>query len=265
MKITKNRRILIACVFLMSCTSPGPGTKTSGAPFDLYLLAGQSNMAGRGVITDSLKNLQCQQVWMLNKNGEWVTARHPLHYDKPSIAGVGPGLSFAMEMVKASPGVKIGLIPCAVGGTPIDQWQPGAFDKNTSTHPFDDAAARISHAMKYGKVKGMLWLQGEGDSREERAMVYLDKLEILVKRMRKVAGNRKMPVVIGELGRFNTKYQALNKELSKASSRIKFLEMATSEELNHKGDSTHFDAISAIIYGKRFAEKMLQLQSEENK
>ncbi len=263
MRITKNWRILITCVILTACASPGSVTKTSGYPFDLYILAGQSNMAGRGVISDSLKKLECQQVWMLNKNMEWVTARHPLHYDKPSIAGVGPGLSFAMEMAKASPGVRIGLIPCAVGGTPIDLWQPGAFDKNTSTHPYDDAAARISHAMKYGKVKGMLWLQGEGDSREDRATVYLDKLEILVKRMRKVAGNRKMPVVIGELGRFNKRYQMLNKELSKAPTRIKYLKMATSEGLNHKGDSTHFDAVSAIIFGERFAEKMHQLQPKK--
>ncbi len=77
-------------------------------------------MAGRGTVEaqDTVIN---PHVFTLNKNNKWVPAQDPIHFDK-TIAGVGLGRSFGIEMAKANPGVNIGLIPCAVGGSPIDAW-----------------------------------------------------------------------------------------------------------------------------------------------
>ena len=66
--------------------------------FELYILAGQSNMAGRGTITDEYKNAGSEKVLMLTKDGQWVQAKHPIHFDKPS-AGVGPGMVFGIQML----------------------------------------------------------------------------------------------------------------------------------------------------------------------
>lgn len=123
---------------------------------DIYILMGQSNMAGRGKITDSLKGVHNPKVLMLDSNGQWVQAHHPVHFDKPSISGVGPGLSFGIAMSENTSNT-IALVPCAVGGTSIEKWLPGAYDKATNTHPYDDATKRITQAMKYGKVKGIIW------------------------------------------------------------------------------------------------------------
>ncbi|WP_215238997.1 sialate O-acetylesterase [Dyadobacter helix] len=90
---------------------------------DLYLLIGQSNMAGRGVISQDSPNIS-PNIRMLNNSNAWVIAQDPLHADFPKAAGVGPGLAFAREMERQNPGKQIGLIPCAVGGTSIDEWQP---------------------------------------------------------------------------------------------------------------------------------------------
>src|SRR5438067_2462520 len=79
--------------------------------FHLYILMGQSNMAGRGPITPQLKNDSNTRVLVLSKSGQWVIAKHPLHYDKPKAAAVGPGLAFGIKMAEAQPGIKIGLIP----------------------------------------------------------------------------------------------------------------------------------------------------------
>ena len=256
--------VFVMVVFLgylsFSCSSLKTTENRNNEKFDLYILAGQSNMAGRGVMTDSLKALRNDQVWMLNKDLNWTVAIHPIHFDKPSVAGVGPGLSFGIAMANAHPGKKIGLIPCAVGGTSIDKWLPGAFDKATSTHPYDDAVARITEAMKHGKVKGMIWLQGEGDSNEALALVYIDNLEAMVSRIRKLTGEKDLPVVVGELGRFKPNYQLINIELHKAPSRIKNLAVADSKGYTDKGDQTHFDAKSADNYGERFARQMQLLQ-----
>lgn len=254
---------IFLCVIPFKNYAQNQTAKEAAGGFELYLLAGQSNMAGRGPLNDSLRVLHDDRVWVLTKNLTWTVAHHPLHFDKPRIAGVGPGLSFGIEMANAHSGAKIGLIPCAVGGTSIDKWQPGAFDDVTSTHPYDDAAARIVEAMKNGKVRGVIWLQGEADANKEMVEEYLHKLKVLVKRFRKLAGDKELPVVVCELGHYRPNYQMMNAELNKAPSHIKNLKVVSSEGLTDKGDKTHFDSESAIIYGKRIAKKILEIQNRK--
>src|SRR4051812_18495598 len=122
----------------------------------LFLLVGQSNMAGRGPVEPQDKE-PIPGVLTLNKQMEWVPAVDPLHYDKPDIAGVGIGRSFAKALLAANPGVTIGLIPCAFGGTSLEQWKRGGA-------LYEDAMKRTRFAMKSGKLRGILWHQGEADS-----------------------------------------------------------------------------------------------------
>lgn len=229
--------------------------------FHLYILMGQSNMAGRGEITEDYKNENHPRVFMLDKNNQWIMAHHSVHFDK-SVAGVGPGLAFGIEMANENSDVRIGLIPCAVGGTPITAWQPGAYDKATKTFPYDEAVTRIEAAMKSGVVKGMLWHQGEADSQPDKAGIYLKEFAILVDRIRSVTHNTHLPVVAGELGRYRELFQNMNEVFKKLPDTIRYTAVASSEGLVDKGDNTHFSSASAETLGKRFAEKMIALQSK---
>ena len=40
--------------------------------------------------------------------------------------GVGPGLVFAARLLRDGAAARIGLVPCAVGGTEMDRWMPDA-------------------------------------------------------------------------------------------------------------------------------------------
>jgi len=231
----------------------------AGRNFDLYLLIGQSNMAGRGEITVEYKNEGNENVLMLNKENSWVKAKHPLHFDKPSVAGVGPGLSFGIAMLNKSKGHKIGLIPCAVGGSSIDVWKPGAFDKATSTYPYDDAMKRLTIAMQSGTIKGVIWLQGESDSDSTKAKDYLSKLKELIGRIRMATNNLKLPFVAGELGQYKEQYKNINDVLVVLPDKVEYTAVASSKGLRDKGDKTHFDSPSAEKMGKRFARKMKHL------
>ena len=81
--------------------SPKPADQTAAAKptgkLDLYLLIGQSNMAGRGKVEDSDRVVH-PRVWTLNKSDEWVPAIDPLHFDKPAAVGVGLGRTFGLEI-----------------------------------------------------------------------------------------------------------------------------------------------------------------------
>jgi hypothetical protein len=207
----KLKKTFFLCLIAM--VSPAMGLFAQNTPdqkYDIYILMGQSNMAGRGPITDAIKAEHNDRVYMFTKDQQWVVAKHPVHFDKPRVAGVGPGLTFGIEMAKACPNVKIGLVPCAVGGSPIEHWEPGAYDDATKTHPYDDAVERIKAAMKYGTIKGILWHQGESNSGGNKPQKYLAQLTELVQRVRTIIGNPGLPFIVGELGRYRPVYAGIN-------------------------------------------------------
>src|ERR1043166_5060133 len=161
--------------------------------FHLYLLMGQSNMAGRGALP-TIKASSNPRILVLNKSNEWAVAVDPLHFDKGS-AGVGPGLSFAQTMLSetADDSIVIGLVPCAVGGSSLKQWENGG-------EFFFKASDRARLAVKRGSLKGVLWHQGETDAmKEETATTYSARLARMIGDFRTELGLAEMPFVVGKL------------------------------------------------------------------
>ena len=120
--------------------------------FHLFLLVGQSNMAGRGKVEQQDREPH-PRVLMLTKDQQWVPAVAPLHFDKPSVVGLGIGRSFAMQVAETDADITVGLIPCAAGGSPIASWEPGGYHGQTRSHPYDDALHRAKLAMKAGTLR----------------------------------------------------------------------------------------------------------------
>jgi hypothetical protein len=230
--------------------------------FHLFLLVGQSNMAGRGAIEADDKKPH-PRVLMLNKAGQWVPAVDPLHFDK-SAAGVGLGKTFAIQIAEANPGITIGLIPCAVGGSPIDSWKPGALYAGTKSYPWDDTIKRTELALKSGVLKGILWHQGESDSSSALAAGYEVKFHNLITEMRKAFNAADVPFIAGQMGQFEGgAWSEAKKLVDKAHqdlpSKVALTAFVSSEGLKDKGDKTHFDAASYRAFGKRYAEAFLKL------
>jgi Carbohydrate esterase, sialic acid-specific acetylesterase len=97
----------------------------------VFILAGQSNMSGRGGVHwsharrqwDGVVPEECASspfILRLSVDCLWEEAREPLHIDiesKSKTCGVGPGMSFANCLLKEiGSHSTIGLVPCAVGG-----------------------------------------------------------------------------------------------------------------------------------------------------
>ena len=100
--------------------------------FDIYLLIGQSNMAGRGWMIEGDEQVFDENVFLLDDKGEPVPATNPLN--RFSSIGKGgskqqicPGFGFSRKLSKET-GRKILLVVNARGGTRIRQWMKGAED-----------------------------------------------------------------------------------------------------------------------------------------
>ncbi|KAL0545593.1 hypothetical protein IC582_015482 [Cucumis melo] len=169
--------MLYLCLLFLTTTAaqiPSASQQPS-PPTDIFLLAGQSNMAGRGGVTngtlthqptwDGVVPPQCSPTpYILRFAADltWVEAREPLHADIDFLKtnGIGPGMPFANAILMDKPGGRtvIGLVPCAIGGTSIKEWQKGS---NLYNHLLSRAEASV---LRGGKIKALLWYQGESDT-----------------------------------------------------------------------------------------------------
>lgn len=226
---------------------------------DLFLLIGQSNMAGRGKLDG--QRLQLDSIYMLDNKGQWVPATEPLHYDK-SVAGAGLGATFSLSVRR--PGQKIGLVPCAVGGTSIALWKSGAKDSVTGAAPYDDALARVKIALSSGRLKGILWHQGESDSNAGKYKTYEQDFENLLSSLAADLSINldSIPIITGELGQFFVVRNPLvknegihiNSVLHRLAQKATNRYCVSAIGLDHIGDSTHFNTESLRMLGRRYAE-----------
>lgn len=231
---------------------------------DLYLLIGQSNMKGRGVMPDEPKK-DPRIVMMHLRDDQWYLARHPLHlkgdaktFKGADNAGVGPGLSFAESLAAKNPKVRIGLIPCAVGGSRIDLWQKGA-------KLYDEAMRRALLALQTtapagARICGALWLQGEADSSGEKLAAYPEKLMKLVDDLRADLDTPDLPFIACTIGEMRPGKEEMNKLLLSLPEMRPHTACVDARDLKgHIGDSVHYDTAAQTEIGRRFAEKLLQL------
>ena len=168
------------------------------------------------------------------------------------------------HVAMADPAIRVGLIPCAAGGSPISVWVPGGYWEQTHNHPYDDALARTRTATQHGVLKGILWHQGESDSNETDAAHYEDRLADLVGRLRAELGVPTVPFVCATLGDFVVAQrdwaQTVNRALKRLSLRVPHTSCVDVSGLSHKGDEVHFDAASAREIGRRYAQHVTRLQ-----
>jgi hypothetical protein len=224
---------------------------------DLYLLVGQSNMAGRAPLDDSSK-LTDSRILMLDKSNNWVPATDPVHFDKPDVVGVGPGIAFAREILRSGGNKKIGLIPCAVGGSPIRVWEPDSTYLN-GLHPYDDAIRRAKIALGRGRLKGIIWHQGESDNNAAGAAVYMAKLKVLIQRFRTDLNDPALPFVAEEIGYF-AKREPINAVIDRLPGVVPYTAVVSAEGLTDKGDKVHFDTRSARELGRRYGLAITKLE-----
>ncbi len=228
--------------------------------FRIVVLAGQSNMAGRGFI-EKEDRIPFPRVYMLNKEGQWVPAVDPVHYDKPS-AGVGPGRAFAKMLVESDQTIAVGLVPTACGGSSIDHWQPGVFFNQTKSHPYDDAISRTKHALEDGELEVILWRQGESDASVQKALNHAEKLATLFDRFRKEFDAPNAPILVGELffEKETEGTRAIRKAQQEAIERSQPAIFVTAEGTALNPDHVHFDRQSQIEQGKRFFDALQRLK-----
>ncbi len=262
-------------------TALNKSSALNNKPDILFLLSGQSNMAGNGFLPDLPKTSEYEAYRLPLKNVSIWNAKTKEWTLFEITDRFGPEVGFAHTLSKALPDTHIGIVKYARGGTSMDKWHP---ESKKKLYPrlladFWDAKNSVPEA----PLVAMLWHQGESDSSsKEVAMAYKGKLLQYIAFIRK---DTKVPDLLFLCGQVNPGNSFRGRSrwgyvdiVRKAQEEINLAntavvktddceknayiggEAGTSEEklIKKNEDNVHYSAKGQIKMGKRFAETYLE-------
>lgn len=226
---------------------------------DLYMITGQSNMAGYG--RDTAYDPPCLGVHLYGNNGKWDIAAHPLNdsvdtiypENEETMTGTSPVLSFA-RCLKQELGIPIGLVQASMGSSPLSMW-----------HPEEDG--RLYRGMLrrldvVGRVKGILWYQGCAESMDEKAFTYLERFSRMVELWREQLGD--VPFLTVQLNRRAVNVEGsgarawgILKEAQRQAARVLPRVYVVPSHDVPQSDGCHNSSTGNVIIGERLARTAL--------
>ena len=253
--------------------------------FYIYICFGQSNMEGNaqweaqdvGNVDPRFQMLAtCNFDNPKRKLGNWYTAECPI---VSPVGKLGPSDYFGRTMVKELPDKKIGVIAVAMGGSPIEMFDKDLYEQKYKDNynewwaqiardyygenPYGRIIEMAKKAQEVGVIKGILLHQGESNNGDEKwpgmvKKIYKDMLRDLGLRASDV------PIFVGE-----TEYEEMgggcswhNHVVAKIPEVIPTGHVVSAKDIPGNGtDPWHFSAEGYRTFGKRYAEKVLDVMN----
>jgi Carbohydrate esterase, sialic acid-specific acetylesterase len=246
--------LTLICILLLAVVFAAAESAGSGLPIpqEVFVLAGQSNMLGRGQPL-SKGEASDPRLLVWRKDGGWQVAADPLGDPSDNANGIGPGMTFGLGAIQTPNAETIGLVQCAVAGTTISKWQP---PHSAYSNCIDQVRVAGGH------IDGILFLQGESDAtNKDDAKKWAKRFGVALNGFRTDLGSD-IPLVIGQIGKLSGfKYQqTVRDQQAKAVTMYPGLAMITTLDLKMQSDGVHFKVGSYKKIGGRFASAWWQLR-----
>ncbi|XP_009771525.1 probable carbohydrate esterase At4g34215 isoform X3 [Nicotiana sylvestris] len=215
---------------------------------NIFLLAGQSNMSGQGGVVknkwDGIVPPECSPnpaILKLDANLQWVEATEPLHadIDVNVTCGIGPG-----------------LVPCALAGKKISEWQKGTFFYNQLVTRA--TAAKVLQEEYCGEIRAMLWYQGESDTvRMSDATAYKGRMQKFFTDLRSDLGLPDLLIIQVALASGGKHYTEIVRE-AQLNPDLPNIVTVDAKGLQLQKDNLHLTASSQVLLGQMMADAFLQ-------
>lgn len=242
-------------------TAPIP----AGYSYDIVLVWGSSNAAGRGVF-DAGVDTTDPLVVQFNGNAASGTYRtviqgiDPLKHPEPSLTGVGPAMFFAKAYSAAS-GRPVLLVPAAYGGTSMmsgtPTWSPYGTNDRDYLNAIDQANRALATAVATyptSKLVGMLAIPGgnDGDNLANREPYRTAFRDVILGMRAGISGASNAFVIIGQMLPENltagtrAEIDAAQQEVAVLLPYCAWAAIGTGYNI---GDDLHYNAAGARLMG----------------
>jgi hypothetical protein len=187
-------KILFLAGFISLC-----GVWSASSATLVYLMAGQSNMAGyqSGLPSAPYDAPQDVKFWNYQNDG-WIDLRPGLG---DTANDIGPEVGFGYALKALHPDDDIYLVKWGVDSTSLaGPWNPNGSGAEYNTFKSRVNAALASLSGESPVVAGMIWMQGETDaSNTATANAYAANLTTLINTVRSDFATPNMPFVLGRI------------------------------------------------------------------
>lgn len=281
------KKILLGAAFAMALS------QVNAAPdpnFHIYLAFGQSNMEGQGDIGDQDRSVdeRFQLLWSADggscnqgaSKGKWIKATPPLAHCQG--AKLGPADYFGRTMVeKADSQIKVGIISVAVAGCSIKLFDKDNYKSYVSSqqgqswmiqrinayggNPYGRLIEMAKKAQEDGVIKGIIFHQGETDAGDGNWPSAVKKVYDNI--IKDLGLENDIPFLAGEVLRSGSSRGA-NNNIAKLPQQSKNFYVVSSEGFNQAlgdGQNVHFTSQEYRDFGKRYAEKMIEVLGDKLK
>ena len=281
--MTIKKIILAACAASVVYAAPDPN-------FHIYLAFGQSNMEGQGNIENQDKTVdeRFQILWSADNGscsgktkGQWAKATPPLAHCNN--AKLGPTDYFGRTMVeKTDSQIKVGVVVVAVVGCSIKLFDKDNYKSYISTatatqswmtgyinqyggNPYGRLIEMAKKAQEDGVIKGIIFHQGETDAGDGNWPSAVKKVYDNI--IKDLGLGSDIPFLAGEVLRSGVSKGA-NNNIAKLPQQSKNFYVVSSEGFNQAlgdGQNVHFTSQEYRDFGKRYAEKMIEVLGDKIK
>lgn len=243
----------------------------------LFILAGQSNMSGRGEMPSEPLPVN-PRVFVFGNDYRWHYGIEPIDASQGQVdlvsrdgkARYSIATSFANTMLEKDSTLIIGFIPCARGATSIEKWQRNLSDNSL----YGSCLKRARAASTMGHIKGILLWQGEADAlspeaypeREPSPFEWTEKFTRFVRNIRNDLGLPDLPVVYAQLSHHKNPGKYIYWEQVKdqqAQVVLPNTKMVVTPHLE-LSDYVHFTKEGYDTFGKLFGEAYWDLEQNQN-
>ena len=256
--------------------------------FHIYLAFGQSNMEGQGDIGNEDKSVdeRFQLLWSADagscnqgaSKGKWIKAVPPLAHCQG--AKLGPADYFGRTMVeKTDSKIKVGIIVVAVAGCSIDLFDKDGYANYARSqqswmtqrintyggNPYGRLIEMAKKAQEDGVIKGIIFHQGETDAGDGNWPSAVKKVYDNI--IKDLGLGNDIPFLAGEVLRSGVSSGA-NNNIAKLPQQSKNFYVVSSEGFNQAlgdGQNVHFTSSEYRDFGKRYAEKMIEVLGDKIK
>lgn len=230
---------------------------------DVFVLAGQSNSAGYGLGT--MQDPPMLGVHSLKFSRSWQIASHPLGDGTDakltesldcSNLGNSPYIHFG-KILFGRLKYPIGLVPTALGGSPISAWNPeedGVLYRNM---------LEITRKLTNG-YKAVIWYQGCSEGNNKDSKGYKERFERMVSYWRKDSGKPELSFFTAQI---NKCIRSEDKELNRHWGIVREAQRKAAADISNcyilpttdvpLSDTIHNSSMGCLMIGERLAHQVL--------